>query len=37
MTISTKLDEKLEGVNNLQASKYRVMFTLEEKQSGRVH
>ena len=37
MTISTKLDEKLEGVDNLRAWKYRVMLTLEEKQSGRVH
>jgi hypothetical protein len=37
MTISTKLDEKLEGANNIQAWKYRVMLTLEEKQSGRVH
>ena len=30
MTISTKLDEKLEGVDNLQAWKYGVMLTLEE-------
>ena len=37
MTISAKLDEKLEGANNLQAWKYGVMLTLEENQSGRVH
>ena len=30
MTISTKLDEKLEGVDNLRAWKYGVMLTLEE-------
>ena len=34
MTISTKLDEKLEGVDNLQVWKYEVMLTLEESQSG---
>lgn len=37
MTISTKLDEKLEGVDNLRACKYGVMLTLEENQSKRVH
>ena len=30
MTISTKLDEKLEGANNFRAWKYRVMLILEE-------
>ena len=30
MTINTKLDEKLEGANNFQAWKYRVMLVLEE-------
>ena len=30
MTINTKLDEKLEGVDNLRAWKYGVMLTLEE-------
>ena len=30
MTISTKLDEKLEGADNFQAWKYRVMLVLEE-------
>ena len=30
MTISTKLDEKLEGVDNFRAWKYRVMLVLEE-------
>jgi hypothetical protein len=30
MTISTKLDEKLEGADNFQAWKYRVMLILEE-------
>ena len=30
MTINTKLDEKLEGVNNFRAWKYRVMLILEE-------
>ena len=30
MTISTKLDEKLEGVDNCRAWKYRVMLVLEE-------
>jgi hypothetical protein len=30
MTSSTKLDEKLEGANNFQAWKYRVMLILEE-------
>ena len=30
MTLSTKLDEKLEGVNNFQVWKYRVMLILEE-------
>ena len=30
MTISTKLDKKLEGVDNHRALKYRVMLTLEE-------
>ena len=30
MTISTKLDEKLEGVDNFRAWKYRVMLILEE-------
>lgn len=30
MTISTKLDEKLEGVDNLQAWKYRIILVLEE-------
>ena len=30
MTISTKLDEKLEGVDNFRAWKYRVMIILEE-------
>ena len=37
MTIKTKLDEKLEGVDNLRAWKYRVMLTLEKQQSGRIH
>ena len=30
MTISTKLDEKLEGADNFKAWKYRVMLILEE-------
>ena len=30
MTINTKLDEKLEGVDNFRAWKYRVMLVLEE-------
>ena len=30
MTISTKLDEKPEGVDNLQAFKYGVMLTIEK-------
>jgi hypothetical protein len=30
MEPSTKLDEKLEGVDNFRAWKYRVMFILEE-------
>ena len=30
MTISTKLDEKLEGADNFRAWKYRVMLVLEE-------
>ena len=30
MTSSTKLDEKLEGVDNFRAWKYRVMVILEE-------
>ena len=30
MTSNTKLDEKLEGVENFQAWKYRVMLSLEE-------
>ena len=30
MTINTKLDEKLEGADNFQAWKYRVMLVLEE-------
>ena len=30
MTSSTKLDEKLEGVDNFWAWKYRVMLILEE-------
>ena len=30
MTISTKLDEKLEGVDNFRAWKYRVMLIFEE-------
>ena len=30
MTISTKLDEKLEGANNFRAWKYRVMLILQE-------
>ena len=30
MTISTKLDEKLEGADNFRAWKYRVMLILEE-------
>ena len=30
MTINTKLDEKLEGADNLRAWKYRVMLILEE-------
>ena len=30
MTINTKLDEKLEGVDNFSAWKYRVMLVLEE-------
>ena len=30
MTISTKLDEKLEGADNFWAWKYRVMLILEE-------
>jgi hypothetical protein len=30
MTISTKLDEKLEGVDNFQTWKYRVMLILEK-------
>jgi hypothetical protein len=30
MIISTKLDEKLEGVDNFRAWKYRVMLILEE-------
>ena len=30
MTISTKLDEKLEGVDNFRAWKYKVMLVLEE-------
>ena len=37
MTINTKVDEKLEGVDNLRAWKYGVMLTLEENQSERVH
>ena len=30
MTISTKLDEKLEGADNFRAWKYRAMLVLEE-------
>ena len=30
MTISTKLDERLEGADNFRAWKYRVMLVLEE-------
>ena len=30
MSLSTKLDKKLEGVDNLRAWKYRVMLILEE-------
>jgi hypothetical protein len=30
MTTNTKLDEKLEGVDNFRAWKYRVMLILEE-------
>lgn len=30
MTINTKLDEKLEGVDNFREWKYRVMLILEE-------
>ena len=30
MTSSTKLDEKLEGTDNFQAWKYRIMLVLEE-------
>ena len=30
MAPSTKLDEKLEGVDNFQAWKYRVMLIIEE-------
>ena len=30
MTLSTKLDEKLEGVDNFRAWKYRVMLILKE-------
>ena len=30
MTISTKLDEKPKGVDNLQAWEYGVMLTIEE-------
>ena len=30
MSLSTKLHEKLEGVDNLRAWKYRVMFILEK-------
>ena len=30
MTINTKLDEKLEGVDNFRAWKYRVILILEE-------
>ena len=30
MTISTKLNEKPEGVDNLQAWEYGVMLTIEE-------
>ena len=30
MTISTKLDEKPEGVDNLRAWEYGVMLTIEE-------
>ena len=30
MTISTKLDEKLEGADNFRTWKYRVMLILEE-------
>ena len=30
MTISTKLDKKLEGADNFRAWKYRVMLILEE-------
>lgn len=30
MTSNTKLDEKLEGVDNFRAWKYRVMLILEE-------
>jgi hypothetical protein len=30
MTINTKLDENLEGVDNFRAWKYRVMLILEE-------
>ena len=30
MTKSTKLDEKLEGVENFRAWKYRIMLILEE-------
>ena len=30
MTISTKLDEKLQGADNFRAWKYRVMPVLEE-------
>ena len=30
MTKNTKLDEKLEGVENFRAWKYRIMFILQE-------
>ena len=30
MSLSTKLDKKLEGVDNFRAWKYRVMLILEE-------
>ena len=37
MPLSTKLDDKLEGVNNFRAWKYRVSQILEEEQVAEVH
>ena len=37
MTISTKLDENPEGVDNLRTLEIGVTLTIEENSTGRVH